>query len=244
VNIVIPMAGRGSRFADVGFDLPKPLIPVHGRPLYAWATECMPLDLATRLVFVCLREHLDHHPLAEDIRTRFGDLDPVIVALDGVTDGQLCTVLETRDHLVDGGLAIYNADTYCRAHLGETLAADPDLDGVIGVFEADGDHWSFARLDDTGIVVETAEKRRISPWATTGLYHFADVAQFLAAADAMIAADERTRGEFYVAPLYNRLIADGARIGVDVADQVIALGTPEELEQNASALPDLAGGGR
>lgn len=235
MNVVVPMAGHGSRFAEAGWELPKPLIPVLGRPMYAWATESLPLALATRLVFVCLDEHLRRHPLAEDIEARYAHLsaDVEIVGIPGVTEGQACTVLAAR-HLVDddAGLLVYNADTWCRTDLERTLPGlTASCDGVIGVFEAPGDHWSFARTDEDGRVVETAEKRRISPWATTGLYHFSSGARFVAEVDRMVAEDDRTRGEFYIAPLYNRLIAAGADIRIDVALEVGAMGTPDELAE-------------
>lgn len=231
MNIVMPMAGRGSRFAEVGYSVPKPLIDVRGRPMYAWATDSLPLSLAKRLIFVCLAEHLEHRALADDIRERYGRFDPVIISLDHVTEGQACTVLLAREHIDnDDPLIIYNADTYCRTRLAETLPTLPrTVDGLLSVFEAPGDKWSFARVDETGRVVETAEKRRISEWATTGLYHFSRGRDFVRATDAMIAANECERGEFYVAPVYNRLIAEGADIRIDVADEVWVLGTPEDL---------------
>jgi dTDP-glucose pyrophosphorylase len=231
LTVVIPMAGRGQRFVDAGVSVPKPLIEVRGRPMYSWAVASIPPAIIDRLVFICLAEHLEAFPLAEDIEDRYDAFRPVVVSLDGVTEGQACTVLAAREHLDPAApLVIYNADTYCVTGLEHHLGRlDPAVDGIIGVFEAPGDHWSFARVDDRGRVVETAEKRRISPWATTGLYHFSRAADFLEHTDAMVAADERTNGEFYVAPVYNRLIAAGARIEIDVALEVWALGTPEEL---------------
>jgi dTDP-glucose pyrophosphorylase len=155
-----------------------------------------------------------------------------VIGLRGVTDGQLCTVLAARAELdPSAALMIFNTDTVVESHLDKTLRdLDENVDGILGVFRARGDHWSFARLDDTGRVVETAEKRRISEWATTGMYYFADTEQFVAEGNAMVRADERTNREFYVAPLYNRLINAGANIRVDVADAVWPLGTPDELE--------------
>lgn len=239
MNIVMPMAGRGSRFAEVGYDVPKPLIDVRGRPMYAWAMDSLPLALATRVIFICLAEHLETRALAEDIRSRYAALDPIIISLDHVTDGQACTVLVAREHIAnDLPLIIYNADTYCRNGLEQRLRALPlDVDGIVGVFQAPGDKWSFARVNEGGRVTETAEKRRISQWATTGLYHFARGDDFVRHAEAMIAADERERGEFYVAPVYNRLIAAGANIRIDVADEVWVLGTPEDLADFEARYP-------
>lgn len=231
MNIVMPMAGRGSRFAQIGIDTPKPLIDVLGRPMYAWAMDSLPLELARRVIFVCLEEHLRQPALESDLRDRYGALDPEIVRLDEVTEGQACTVLKARDWIDnDEPLLIYNADTYCRTSLAKRLPELPaQVDGLLGVFHAPGDKWSFARADSTGRVLETAEKSRISDWASTGLYYFRRGRDFVAHAEAMIEAGERVNGEFYVAPVYNRLIAAGSQIYIDPAEEVWVLGTPEDL---------------
>jgi dTDP-glucose pyrophosphorylase len=231
MNLVIPMAGRGSRFAQVGFSVPKPLIDVRGKPMYAWATESLPLTHAKRLIFICLAEHLSDLKLEEDIRRRYGQYNPEVVALNEVTQGQACTVLMAKRFIdQDAPLVIFNADTFFTSPLQKTVAGLPTtVRGVLGVFKAPGDKWSFARANAEGRVVEVVEKKRISDWACTGLYHFSSGAEFVQHAEAMIADDERINNEFYVAPVYNRLIAAGADIRLDVAEQVWVLGTPEDL---------------
>lgn len=227
MNIVMPMAGRGSRFAQVGYTVPKPMIPVKGKPMYAWAMDGLPLSQATQLVFICLAEHLSGFGLEEDIRTRYARLNPVIVPLNKVTEGQACTVLEARAQIDrDEPLMIFNADTYAPTSF-RTPA--PSVAGVLGVFEAPGDKYSFARTDASGRVVEVAEKTRISDHCCTGMYWFRSGAEFVREADAMIAANERVKNEFYVAPVYNRMIAKGRDIRLDRADEVWVLGTPEDL---------------
>ncbi|MCU1267786.1 MAG: hypothetical protein JWM21_4104 [Acidobacteria bacterium] len=231
MNIVIPMAGRGSRFVQAGIEVPKPLIDVRGKPMYSWAVDSLPLSLARRVIFICLDEHLQARDLEADILKRYGVLNPVILSLNIVTEGQACTVLNARD-LIDNDepLLIYNADTYFRSGLAQVLTETNDhVDGLIGVFQAPGDKWSFARLDEAGRVLETAEKQRISEWATTGLYFFSQGKDFVRHADEMIAANARVNGEFYVAPLYNRMIAAGAVVRADKASEVWVLGTPEDL---------------
>ena len=238
MNLVVPMAGRGSRFAQVGITTPKPLIDVRGRPMYVWAVESLPLDLARRVIFICLREHLDACDLESDIRRRYANLDPVIIPLDHVTEGQACTVLEARELIDDDQpLIIFNADTYCRTRLSERLRAGDRADGILSVFRAQGDKWSFARVGADGRVVETAEKHRISDWATTGLYYFARGRDFVRHTDAMIAANERVGDEFYVAPVYNRMIRVGADVRIDPADEVWVLGTPEDLAHFEASYP-------
>jgi dTDP-glucose pyrophosphorylase len=229
VNIVMPMAGRGSRFAQIGVTTPKPLIDVRGKPMYAWATDGLPLALARRLIFICLREHLQ--PLRQDIAKRYAKYDPAVIALDEVTQGQACTVLAARELIdADEPLLIFNADTYCRTTLAGALESlPPQVAGVLDVFRAAGDKWSFARFDADRRVLETAEKRRISEWATTGLYYFRRGSDFVRHADAMIAEGERSNHEFYVAPVYNRLIAAGADVRANPVEAVWVLGTPEDL---------------
>jgi dTDP-glucose pyrophosphorylase len=232
MNIIIPMAGRGDRFVKAGVETPKPLIDVLGKPMYAWATDSMPLHAATKLIFICLAEHLGKCGLREDIQRRYAAHNPTIVPIDQVTQGQACTVLLAREIIdTDVPLVIYNADTYCRTGLDETIRKlGPAVDGIMGVFRAAGDRWSFARTDESGRVVETAEKRRISDWASTGLYHFTRGRDFVRYADEMIRRNERVNGEFYVAPVYNRMVDQGLDIRLDVAAEAWALGTPEDLK--------------
>jgi NDP-sugar pyrophosphorylase family protein len=232
MNIVMPMAGRGSRFAEIGVRTPKPLIPVRGKPMYAWATDGLPLEMATRLVFICLAEHLSELALERDIMTRYAAYRPVIIPLDEVTAGQACTVLRARE-LIDSSqpLLIFNADTYCPTTLRSAIdRLGPAADGILDVFSAAGDKWSFARLDGDDRVLETAEKRRISPWASTGLYYFRRGADFVRHAENMIADNERSNNEFYVAPVYNRLIAAGGNVFANKVDEVWVLGTPQDLD--------------
>jgi NDP-sugar pyrophosphorylase family protein len=231
MNIVMPMAGRGHRFVEAGIDVPKPLIDVRGRPMYAWATDGLPLDEANRLIFICLAEHLADRALETDIRTRYGTRRPVIVALDEVTQGQACTVLTARKWIDnDEPLLIFNADTYCPT----TIAAaarryGPQTAGILDLFAAPGDKWSFARLGSDDRVLETAEKRRISDWASTGLYYFHRGSDFVRHAQAMIDANDRSGNEFYVAPIYNRLIAAGEDVRGNRVGEVWVLGTPQDL---------------
>jgi dTDP-glucose pyrophosphorylase len=207
------------------------MINVRGKPMYAWATDSLPLGLADRIIFICLREHLDQHGLERDIKTRYEKLAPIIIALDDVTRGQAETVLQARSWIeTDDSLLIYNADTFERNRLlAELPHLQPGVAGLWTVFRAAGERWSFARLDAKGRVVETAEKKRISDLASTGLYWFRSGRDFVRLADAAISGDDRALGEFYIAPLYNRLIREGAEVRVLEADEVWVLGTPEDL---------------
>ncbi|MFL6229364.1 MAG: glycosyltransferase family 2 protein [Pyrinomonadaceae bacterium] len=230
MNVVIAMAGRGARFRDAGWETPKPLIPVRGEPMYSWALKGLPLELASRVVIITTTELGDDPRFRADLGRRYRHLPVSVVTTTRVTEGQACTVLLARD-LIDTGepLMIFNADTYQRSRALPLLARDPTVDGALSVFCAPGEKWSFVRADESGRVVETAEKRRISEWASTGLYYFARGRDFVAAAEEMISGDERVGGEFYVAPVYNRLIGRGANVRLDPVEEVHVFGTPEDL---------------
>jgi UDP-N-acetylglucosamine diphosphorylase / glucose-1-phosphate thymidylyltransferase / UDP-N-acetylgalactosamine diphosphorylase / glucosamine-1-phosphate N-acetyltransferase / galactosamine-1-phosphate N-acetyltransferase len=229
VIVVVPMAGRGSRFAGHPDDLPKPLVPVAGRPMVRWALDSLEGLDPSLLVFVALAEH--------DARFGLGDLlrewaPPAsrteLVWLDDVTEGQLCTVLAARALIdLDEDLLVASCDTYVRSDLGRDVAGrDPECRGLISVARMPGDHWSFARLGPDGHVAEVAEKVRISEWASTGLYHFSSGREFVEIGQDMVDRNERTRDEFYVIPVYGRFVERGLRIDVSVADEVWDLGTP------------------
>lgn len=237
MNVVVPMAGRGQRFRDAGFDVPKPLITLHGKPLYAWSVESLPVAEGDRLIFCARAADLTGRGLERDIHERFGRDRTAVVSVDHETAGQAATVLLARD-LIDGNepLLIHNADTRFSSDLQTSIAARPDPDGMITVFRSSEPRYSFARTGEDGWVVEVAEKRAISDLATVGAYWFARGGDFVDHAEAMIADDDRVGGEFYVIPVYQRMIAAGARIGVDLASDVWGLGTPEELERSATRL--------
>ena len=104
-----------------------------------------------------------------------------------------------------------------------------DCSGIISVANMPGDHWSFARTDATGRVVEVAEKARISDYASTGLYYFAYGRQFVEVAEEMIRNREKMRGEYYVIPVYQNYIERGWRVEISMAKEMWDMGTPEAL---------------
>lgn len=236
LNIVMPMAGRGKRFADAGYDTPKPLIPVHGRPMTEAVIDNLRPDRPHRFIFLILREHAGAFGFDRHLRAWAPGCE--VVYVERVTDGAACTVLLARD-LIDTAdpLMIANCDQWVDCDVNEYLAAgDPsDVDGVIMTMWADDPKWSFVRFDAAGRVCEVVEKKVVSNEATVGVYNFRRGADFVAGADAMLAKDLRVNGEFYVAPVYNELIADGRRVRVyNVGREgagMYGLGIPADLER-------------
>lgn len=237
ISIVIPMAGKGSRFRDAGWDVPKPLIEVAGVPMYARAVSSLPIELCSQLIFLCLEEHLSGGGLERDIRERYSSIPCEIVSVEEVTRGQSETVCLARNLIpANHALLIYNADTYFRSNLRNLLMTLPeDVAGVLSVFEAEGEHWSFAKIESNGFITDVREKERISQWATTGMYFFSESDVFFELAASSIARNERINNEFYVAPLYNILLQQGAKLLPDYAVEVRCMGTPRELEETLAA---------
>lgn len=234
LNIVLPIAGRGSRFAAVGVTVPKPLIPIHGMPMIEWVTTNVRPNRPHRLIYLCLQEHLDTTSLRAELERICPDC--VIVPVREVTQGAACTVLLAREFIDnDDPLMLANSDQFVDIDIDDYLAVQDatDADGLIMTFEADHPKWSYVGFDASGAVSRVVEKEVISHEATVGIYNFARGRDFVRAADRMIADDARVNGEFYVAPTYNALIAEGARIAVhNVGSEgagMYGLGIPEDL---------------
>jgi dTDP-glucose pyrophosphorylase len=235
MNIVIPMAGRGSRFADVGYALPKPLLPVLGRPMIEVVIENLRPADNHRFVFICQQEHLQSSDLGDILRN--AGPDTAIIPIDRVTDGAACTVLLAEQEIHNGRpLMIANCDQYVSTPIDEYLSmmTDDEYDGLIMTMTADDPKWSYVRISDTGDVIEVVEKKVISNEATVGIYNFRKGSDFVSAAHSMIRANDRTNGEFYVAPAYNYMIAAGHKIGFTnigkERDGMYGLGVPDDLE--------------
>ena len=228
LNIVIPMAGLGSRFANVGYKLPKPLIDVNGKPMIQVVVENM--NINAHYIFIAMKKHVEEYDVENTIKeVTCGNY--TIHTIDELTEGSACTVLKVRDIIDnDNPMMLANSDQYLEWDPYEFLVGTQGVDGLISCFEADHPKWSYAKTDSNGKVTEVAEKKVISNLATTGLYYFAKGSQFVMSADAMIAKNIRTNNEFYNAPIYNELIEEGGNIGVHMCSKMWGVGTPEDLE--------------
>lgn len=234
LNIVIPMAGRGSRFAEAGYKDPKPLIPVHGKPMIQVVVENLAPRVPHRFIFICQNQHIQEYGLTEKLKSYANDVE--IIGIDGITEGQVCTVLKARD-LIDNDEPVMtaNSDQYIDFDINDYLErmTSNDFDGFIMTMKADHPKWSYARSED-GRVVETAEKKVISDDATVGIFNFKRGRDLVRAADQMIADDIRVNNEFYTCPVYNYLIRDGQKVGTygigEEYNGMYGLGIPSDLD--------------
>ncbi len=237
IDIVITMGGLGSRFKKAGYTVPKYMIEAKGKSLFEWSLISLEgyRDRADRYVFLALKDDTcDVRAYIEDKCAVLGIHDHKIIILDELTDGQATTAMLAGKYWdPEHALLIYNIDTYVEP--GEMNSGELKGDGFIPCFKAEGDHWSFVRLDDDGKVVEIKEKKRISDHCTLGAYYFKTCALYEELYDEYYVkgkASELVNGEKYVAPLYDFLLTKGGEIYISDIDpaKVHVLGTPEELD--------------
>lgn len=240
MNFVIPMAGKGSRFVKEGYTVPKYLIEVNNKKILNYSLESLPLQLASKIIFIILKEHQDEFDVVSEVSTIVGDKNLIeFVFLDGVTGGQAETVLKAKDKIdTSKDLVIFNIDTYFKSKtLAEKLSdVSQKKHGVLGAFKDDGTNWSFAKLNKDNIVEKTAEKDPISNNALTGFYHFTNPNDFFRIAELCITKGIKSKNEFYIAPMYNLLIQEGKKFVLDFVNEFIPLGTPEEVRNYEKTL--------
>ncbi len=233
INVVVPAAGLGSRFVEAGFALPKPFIDVLDVPMIERVLRNLAFPDA-RFIIISREEHLRQNAVAfERIRKSH---HAETVAADLVTEGAACTVL-LAVHLLnnDAPLLIANSDQIVDMDITAYIqdSKDRGLDGSILTFPSDHPKWSYAKLDEDGLVTEVKEKVVISDKATVGIYYFERGRDFVNSACEMIASNDRVNNEFYVCPAYNYAIERGLRIGVyDISeDSMHGMGTPKDLDE-------------
>lgn len=235
LNIVIPMAGRGSRFLLAGYTLPKPLIPVNGKPMIQLVIENLQPNIEHRFIFICQEQHINEFGLAEKLCQ--WSPDSIMLTVNKVTEGAACTVLLTKELINnDMPLMIANCDQWIDADINAYLSEikDKNLDGMIMTMTADDPKWSFIRLDNSGKIIEVVEKQVVSHEATVGIYNYRRGSDFVEGAEIMISKNLRVNNEFYVAPVYNEMLQKNLHIGYynigSVNNEMYGLGTPDDLK--------------
>jgi len=229
LNVLIPMAGAGSRFAKAGYTFPKPLIDVNGKPMIQVVVEN--LGLLANYIFVVQKEHREKYNL--DTMLNLIAQDCKIVEVDGLTEGAACTALLAKEYIDnDNPLFFANSDQFVEWDPVEFMynMQEKHADGGIVSFKATHPKWSFAKVDDNGLVTEVAEKNPISDNATVGYYYWKKGSDFVKYAEQMIEKDIRVNNEFYVCPVFNEAIEDKKEVRIHNAAGMWGLGTPEDLD--------------
>jgi beta-phosphoglucomutase-like phosphatase (HAD superfamily)/dTDP-glucose pyrophosphorylase len=228
LNIVIPMAGGGSRFEKAGYTFPKPLIEIHGKPMIQVVVENLNID--AHYIFVVQKEHYDRYQLQYLLKLLAPGCD--IIQVDAKTEGAACTTL-LAESIIDSEapLLIANCDQIIEWDSSATMYAlqSDNIDAGILTFESSHPKWSYAKLNDEGLVNEVAEKQVISNLATVGIYFWKHGLDYVRYAKQMIAKKIRTNGEFYICPVFNEAIADGFKVRSMSINRMWGVGTPEDL---------------
>lgn len=236
MQIVITMAGLGTRFKKAGYKEPKYQIKAKGKSLFAYSMESLKgyyRDDNDYYFIVRKEDDAASFIISSCEEEKVCARDKVhVIELDYMTDGQATTAMLAAPFWnKEDELLIYNIDTYVEAY--EMKKEDIKGDGFIPCFKAEGDHWSFVKIDDKGDALEVREKVRISDNCTLGAYYFKSCGLYEQMyheyydGGAILDAGER-----YVAPLYNYMISKNLSVRIcDVnPNKVHVLGTPEELE--------------
>ena len=230
MNVLIPMAGAGSRFQVAGYTFPKPLIEVNSKPMIQVVTDNLNID--ARHIYIVQKSHYEKYSLKHLLNLVSPGCE--IVQVDGVTEGAACTTLLAKEFINnDEPLLIANSDQYVEWDSNEfmySMMAD-EIDGGILTFKATHPKWSFAKLDDKGYVTEVAEKKPISNIATVGIYYWSKGSDYVRYGEQMIEKNIRVNDEFYVCPIYNQAIEDNKKIKTFNIDRMWGLGTPEDLNR-------------
>jgi HAD superfamily hydrolase (TIGR01509 family) len=229
MNVLIPMAGAGSRFEQAGYTFPKPLIDVNGKPMIQRVVENLNID--ARHIFIVQKSHYEKYSLQHTLNLISPNCE--IVQVEDITEGAACTTLLAKEFINnDEPLILANSDQYVEWESNQFMyscMAD-DIDGSILTFRSTHPKWSYAKLNQEGFVVEVAEKKPISDNATVGIYFWKKGSDYVSCAESMINKNIRVNNEFYVCPVYNEALLLGARVKTFNIDKMWGLGTPEDLD--------------
>lgn len=232
MTVIITMAGLGSRFRKAGYQCPKYMIEAKGKTLFEWSLDSLIgyNRFVSKYVFVVQKEDNSGVFIKEKC-AKYGIDKLDIVEIDYLTDGQATTCMLALPYCnLEEAILVYNIDTYVEPY--ELKYEDISGDGFIPCFHAEGGHWSFVRIDDSGKVVEVREKGRISDNCTLGAYYFSSAGLFQDLYEDYYSHNEQDKNEKYIAPLYNAMVHRGLSVGISIVDakKVHVLGTPEELQ--------------
>jgi HAD superfamily hydrolase (TIGR01509 family) len=229
LNVIIPMAGAGSRFADAGYTFPKPLIDVNNKPMIHHVVDNIGID--ANYIFVVQKKHREKYNL--DTLLNLITPNCTIVEVDGLTEGSACTTLLAKKYIDnDKPLFFANSDQHVVWDPMDFMyeMQESKVDGGIVTFKATHPKWSFVKADKNGFVTEVAEKNPISDNATVGFYYWKKGSDYVKYAEQMIEKNIRTNNEFYICPVFNEAIGDSKKVKMYECEDMWGLGTPEDLQ--------------
>jgi len=228
LNVLIPMAGAGSRFETAGYTFPKPLIDVNGEPMIKVVTDN--LNVNANFIYIVQKKHNEKYNLTALLNLISPNCK--IIEVDGLTEGAACTTLLAKELINnDMPLLMANSDQFIEWDSNEFFYKmnETNCDAGIVTFNSTHPKWSFVKTNENGLVIEVAEKKPISNIATVGVYYWKNGSDYVKYAEQMIEKNIRVNNEFYVCPVFNEAISDSKDIRIFPIEKMWGLGTPEDL---------------
>jgi len=229
LNVLIPMAGAGSRFERAGYTFPKPLIDVNGKPMIQAVVDNLAIE--ANYIFIVQKKHRIKYNLDSVLNLIASNV--TIVEVDGLTEGAACTTLLAQQYIDnDKPLLIANSDQLIEWSSSKFMykVQEQNLDAGILTFNSTHPKWSYVRVDENDCIIEVAEKKPISNQATVGIYFWKKGSDYVKYSKQMIQKNIKTNNEFYVCPVFNEAIQDGKKVSAFKIDKMWGLGTPEDLQ--------------
>ncbi len=229
LNVLVPMAGAGSRFEKAGYSFPKPLIEINSKPMIQVVVDNLNID--ANYIFLVQKSHNKKFNLSSVLNLIAPNCK--VIEVDGITEGAACTTLLAKEYINnDSPLLMANSDQFVEWSSSKFMykMQEQDLDGGILSFESTHPKWSYAKINEEGYVSEVAEKKPISNCATVGIYYWKKGSDYVRYAEQMIEKNIRTNNEFYVCPVFNEAVEEGKKVSTYNIDRMWGLGTPEDLE--------------
>ena len=226
------MAGKGQRFIESGYTLPKPLLEIGGKPIIQHIINSMRVPNA-QFIFIVRKDHCDQFQLNKKLL----EMEPnaKIIIINEITQGAICTVLLAKEYFNDSNpVIIKDCDqipSWMPEHFFEFVTRKK-ADGAIINIHTDQPHYSFCRVNSDGEIIETAEKSVISTYGSIGIYYFTRGDDLIKYAQRMVDKNIRVNNEFYTCPVYNQFIQDGKKILHYPVAELFQFNNPEQFEEN------------
>ena len=231
---VIPMVGKSSRFFKEGYSEPKYKLLINETSVFEHSVRSFESYFLTDKFLFLVRSDYDAAAFVEKSAQEMGISDFSVVVFSEETLGQADTVYQGLSRAkefypADEPIYIFNIDTF-RPNFKKSSKSSGH--GYLEVFKGEGTHWSFALPGEHGKVLKTTEKDRISDLCSNGLYYFNSSETFNSAFEHSVREDLKAKGEFYIAPLYNYLIAQDLTVSYELipASEIVFCGTPDEYK--------------
>lgn len=231
MKLILPMAGNGQRFFDDGYDLPKPLIDIKGKPMFVRVIENLWLGDNIKPWCIVRQDHVNEYEIDKRILEHYPDAH--IIIIPGTTEGAACTVRLATNVLGGEPMMVANCDQlmlWDPKEFYEKIESNLHPGGLIPVFQPNHNEPKHSYVDVNAYdkLLVLREKEIISNLATVGVYYFGDESKWIKAHEEQIKQNDRTNNEFYLAPTYNYIKES---VGIFRVDKMIGMGTPEELNE-------------